>query len=131
MSEISSTLKNAIITSIEPIKKTAQKQDLIKYKLNLCNKSESHKYDLSEFFNEIKSEKQKAKKQIEIGIIDKKLTFVNNFNANGISKAKFKILLIIKANIILINSQPRNRLKNKFLLIKKPLLINKFSIVDV
>ena len=66
-----------------------------------------------------------------MGIIDKKLTFVNNFNANGISKAKFKILLIIKANIILINSQPRNRLKNKFLLIKKPLLINKFSIVNV
>ena len=62
ISEISSTLKNAITTSIDPIKKTAQKQDLIKYKLNLCNKSESHKYGLSEFFNEIKSEIQKAKK---------------------------------------------------------------------
>ena len=64
-------------------------------------------------------------------MIDKKLAFVKKFNAKGISKAKFKKLLIMKANIILINSQPRNRLKIKFLLIKKSLLINKFSIVNV
>ena len=64
-------------------------------------------------------------------MIDKKLAFVKKVNAKGISNAKFKILLIMKANIISINSQPRNLLKIKFLLIKKSLLINKFSIVNI
>ena len=57
--------------------------------------------------------------------------YVDEEKLGGISKAKFKILLIMNATSVVTKNQPKKRLIKKFLLIKILLLTNKVSMIKM